>query len=236
MDGTDPTPRGAGEPHRAGNKQGGDTADGSSGREAELPAQTRTLPALTRGSAGAALQQKLWREGGKERDEPQHQSPEADREQRPLSLPRQDPARTAVMQALSPGEEKHPANRTAPGNPQRLGETLWAAPSWTDRQTERQTDCPAPGCAYQGDLLTGRVGSTGPSSPSKWAGRQDEAWAGRVGHWPAPHCPASAARDGTGTGGGTDNTRKSWRHLGMRLCWHLAKGDTTPWVSASGQP
>lgn len=46
---------------------------------------------------------------------------------------------------------------------------------------DRQTDCPAPGCAYQGDLLIGRVGSTGPSSPSKRAGRQDKAWGGRVG-------------------------------------------------------
>lgn len=40
----------------------------------------------------------------------------------------------------------------------------------------------------------------------------------------APHYPASAASHGKGTGGGTDNTRRGWKNLGMRLYWHLAKG------------
>jgi len=45
---------------------------------------------------------------------------------------------------------------------------------------QTQTDPPTPGRAYHGDLFTGagRMGGTGPSSPSSGAGRQDGAWAG----------------------------------------------------------
>lgn len=50
-----------------------------------------------------------------------------------------------ILPALLPsrqraqGRRSTPANRTARGNLQCLGETPWAAPSWMDRLTDRQT-------------------------------------------------------------------------------------------------
>lgn len=97
-----------------------------------MPAQTRTLPALTRGSVEAAKALEGRRE---EQDEPQRQAPEADREQRPSACPgRILPALLSCSQRAQ-GSRCIPANHTAPENPQCLGETPWVAPSWTDRRT-----------------------------------------------------------------------------------------------------